>query len=83
MKVKILYQKTHDDLTEDCDSSKRSSKLQTKDLRQLTKTTDTLQKSKFVDQLRIDEIEQYNRRQNLELQGGTSWKRKGCDTNHT
>ena len=61
--------KKHDDLTEDCDSLKRSNKQQTKDLRQLTKTTDTLQKSKFKDQLRIDEIEQYNRRQNLELQG--------------
>ena len=35
----------------------------------MTKTTDTLQKFKFEDQLRIDEIEQYNRRQNLELQG--------------
>ena len=61
--------KKHDDLTENCDSLKRSNKLQTKDLRQLTKTTDTLQKSKVEDQLRIDEIEQYNRRQNLELQG--------------
>ena len=35
----------------------------------MNKTTHTLQKSKFEDQLRIDEIEQYNRRQNLELQG--------------
>ena len=61
--------KKQNDLTEDCDSLKRSNKLQTKDLRQLTKTTDTLQKSKFEDQLRIDEIEQYNRRQNFKLQG--------------
>ena len=61
--------KKHDDLTEDCDSLKQSNKLQTKDLRQSTKTTDTLQKSKFEDQLKIDEIEQYNKRQNLELQG--------------
>ena len=61
--------KKHDDLTEECDSLKRSNKLQTKYLRQLTKTTDTLQKSKFEDQLRIDEIEQHNRRQILELQG--------------
>ena len=61
--------KKHDDLTEDCDSLKRSNKLQTKDLRPLTKTTDTLQKSKFEDQLRIDEIQQCNRRRNLELQG--------------
>ena len=35
----------------------------------MTKTTDTLHKSKFEDQLRIDEIELYNRRQNLELHG--------------
>ena len=35
----------------------------------MNKTTDTLQKSKFEDQLKIDDIEQYNRWQILELQG--------------
>ena len=61
--------KKHNDLTEDCDSLKHTNKLQNKDLQQLAKTTAKLQKSKSENQLKIEEIEQYDRQQNLELQG--------------
>ena len=50
--------------------------MQKQDLQQLSKTTKTLQKSKSENQLNIDEIEQYDRWQNLELQGVPFTKNK-------
>ena len=46
-----------------------TNKQQKQDIKQLTKRADIIQKLNNEDHLKIDKVEQYDRRQNLELQG--------------
>ena len=59
----------HDDLAGDYSEILQTNKQQKLDLKQLNKRADLIQKQNDEDHLKIDELEQYDRRQNLELQG--------------
>ena len=59
----------HDDLTEDYAKVLMVNKQCKQDLKQLSKRTDDIQQKSSEEELKLDEIEQYERRQNLELAG--------------
>ena len=59
----------HDDLVGDYNEILQTNKQQKLDIKQLIKRADTIQKQSDEDHLKIDEVEQYDRHQNLELQG--------------
>ena len=55
----------HDNITVEYDDIVRNSKKQK--TKQLTRQTETLQKLRCEDQFKSDDLEQHNRKQNLEL----------------
>ena len=59
----------HDDLAGDYSEILLTNKQQKQAIKLLTKRADIIQKQNDEDHLKIDEVEQYDRRQNLELQG--------------
>ena len=59
----------NDDLTKTYSSVLQTYTQQKQDLTNLRKQTDDFSKRRCDDELKIDELEQYDRRQNLELQG--------------
>ena len=59
----------NDDLTKTYSSVLQTNKQQKQDLTNLRKQTDDLSKHRCDDELKIDELEQFETRQNLELQG--------------
>ena len=59
----------NDDLTKTYSSVLQTNKQQKQDLTNLRKQTDDVSKRCCDDELKIDELEQYDRRQNLKLQG--------------
>ena len=59
----------HDDLAGGYSEILLTNKQQKQDIKQLTKRADIIQKQNDEDHLKIDEVEQYDRSQNLELQG--------------
>ena len=58
-----------DNLAVEYDDIVRNNKKQKQEIKQLTRQTETLQKLSCADQFRIDDLEDYGRRQNLELLG--------------
>ena len=58
----------HNDLAGDYSEILQTNKQQKQDIKQLTKRADIIQKQNDEDHLKIDEVEQYDRRQKLELQ---------------
>ena len=59
----------NDDLSKSYKSALLSTKQQKQSITELNKRTDVLMKQSCEDEIKIDELEQYDRRQNLELQG--------------
>jgi len=59
----------NDDLTKSYKSALLTNKQHKQDINRLNKRPDDLQKQSSEDELKIDELEQYDRRQNLEIQG--------------
>ena len=59
----------NDDLNKSYKSALLSDKQQRQSITELNKQTNVLRKQRDEDELNIDELEQYDRRQNLELQG--------------
>ena len=59
----------NDDLNKSYKSALLSTKQQKQSITELNKRTDVLMKQSCEDEIKIDELEQYDRRQNLELQG--------------
>ena len=57
----------HGDLAGDYSEILLTNKQQKQDIKQLTKRADIIQKQNDEDHLKIDEVEQYDRSQNLEL----------------
>jgi len=59
----------HDDISADYKAILQTNKQQKQEIRQLNRRTENLQKRNCDDEIKIDELEQYDRRQNLELEG--------------
>ena len=59
----------HGDLTKECDEVQRANLNHKRDIEQLGKRTEELRKKNYDDDLKQDELEQYDRRQNLEFEG--------------
>ena len=64
----FVFQK-HDDLAGDYSEILQTKMLQKMDIKQIIKRADIMQKQNDENHLKIDELKQYDRRQNLELQG--------------
>jgi len=68
-KSQKFISENHDGLNKDYKSVLLSNKKQKQELSNLAKRTDELQKRSSDEELKLDELEQYDRRQNLELEG--------------